>query len=106
MNRLAEIAHHEDMDPKIEPNWLSQIGEQFDRPYMQQLRSFLLEQKQLGKQIYPPGSLWFEAFNRTPFDQVKVVILGQDPYHGPDQAHGLCFSVLPCLLYTSDAADD
>jgi uracil-DNA glycosylase len=62
---------------------------------MQQLREFLVLQKGAGRVIYPPSSQWFSAFNSTPFDQVRVVILGQDPYHGPNQAHGLCFSVMP-----------
>ncbi len=78
---------------KLDPGWLAVIGEEFDKPYMQELRAFLQAEKQAGKTIYPPGSLWFNAFNTTPFDKVKVVILGQDPYHGPHQAHGLCFSV-------------
>jgi len=68
---------------------------QFEQPYMIELRRFLQQEKKQGKVIYPPGSLWFNAFNTTPFDKVKVVVLGQDPYHGPRQAHGLCFSVLP-----------
>ena len=80
---------------KLPEGWLSKIGEEFDKPYMQQLRAFLVEEKAQGKKVFPPGSQWFEAFNQTDFDQVKVVVLGQDPYHGPDQAHGLCFSVLP-----------
>ena len=80
---------------KLEPGWLAVLGDQFEKPYMTQLRAFLQAEKQQGKVIYPPGSLWFNAFNATPFDKVKVVILGQDPYHGPNQAHGLCFSVLP-----------
>lgn len=80
---------------KLEPGWLAVLGDQFDKPYMTQLRAFLQAEKQQGKVIYPPGSLWFNAFNTTPFTKVKVVILGQDPYHGPHQAHGLCFSVLP-----------
>jgi uracil-DNA glycosylase len=80
---------------KLEPGWLAALGEQFDQPYMENLKAFLQQEKQAGKVIFPPCSLWFNAFNSTPFDQVKVVILGQDPYHGPKQAHGLCFSVLP-----------
>jgi len=80
---------------KLEPGWLSVIGPQFEQPYMAGLKEFLQQEKQRGKVIYPPGSLWFNAFNTTPFGKVKVVILGQDPYHGPHQAHGLCFSVLP-----------
>lgn len=80
---------------KLEPSWLNVLGGEFDQPYMQQLREFLVQQKGAGRVIYPPSSQWFSAFNSTPFDQVRVVILGQDPYHGPNQAHGLCFSVMP-----------
>lgn len=80
---------------RLDPSWLNVLGKEFDQPYMQQLKTFLQQQKNSGKVIYPPGSQWFSAFNDTPFDKVRVVILGQDPYHGPDQAHGLCFSVLP-----------
>ena len=80
---------------KLEPGWLTVLGNQFEQPYMAELKAFLQQQKDQGKIIYPPGSLWFNAFNTTPFEGVKVVILGQDPYHGPNQAHGLCFSVLP-----------
>lgn len=78
---------------KLDPGWLAVIGAEFEKPYMSQLRQFLQQEKNQGKVIYPPGSLWFNALNSTPFDKVKVVILGQDPYHGPQQAHGLCFSV-------------
>ena len=80
---------------KLEPSWLNVLGGEFDQPYMQQLREFLVQQKGAGRVIYPPCSQWFSAFNSTPFDQVRVVILGQDPYHGANQAHGLCFSVMP-----------
>ena len=80
---------------KLEASWLSALGEQFDLPYMQALRRFLADEKAAGKVIYPPGSRYFAALNATPLPRVKVVILGQDPYHGPGQAHGLCFSVLP-----------
>jgi uracil-DNA glycosylase len=80
---------------RLDPSWLDVLGKEFDQPYMKQLKTFLQQQKNSGKVIYPPGSQWFSAFNDTPFDKVRVVILGQDPYHGPDQAHGLCFSVLP-----------
>lgn len=79
---------------KLDPEWLQLLQPEFDAPYMQQLRAFLADEKARGKTIYPPGSLWFNALNHTPFSRVKVVILGQDPYHGPHQAHGLCFSVL------------
>ncbi len=79
--------------PKIHPSWLQQLGAEFEKSYMAELRSFLVAERQAGKLIYPRPNHWFEALNRTPFDQVRVVILGQDPYHGPGQAHGLCFSV-------------
>jgi uracil-DNA glycosylase len=80
---------------KLEPSWLRVVGAEFDKPYMVQLKAFLLAEKKAGKAIYPAGENWFNALNSTPFDAVKVVVLGQDPYHGPGQAHGLCFSVLP-----------
>ncbi len=80
---------------KLEPSWLALLQDEFKQPYMQELKQFLLTQKQQGKVIYPASDLIFNALNTTPFDSVKVVILGQDPYHGPNQAHGLCFSVLP-----------
>jgi len=80
---------------QLETSWKQYLLGEFDQPYMQQLRDFLIAEKQAGKVIYPKGSDMFNAFDYTPFDQVKVVILGQDPYHGPHQAHGLCFSVQP-----------
>lgn len=81
------------MDVKIEPSWKEVLKDEFGKPYFQQIALHLKTEKAQGKTIYPPGSLIFNAFNTTPIDQVKVVILGQDPYHGPGQAHGLCFSV-------------
>ena len=80
---------------KLEPSWKAALRGEFDQPYMHQLREFLRGEYAAGKEIYPPGPLIFNALNSTPLDQVKVVILGQDPYHGPGQAHGLCFSVQP-----------
>lgn len=80
---------------KIEPEWRKAIESEFHKPYMEKLNAFLKEQQSKNKVIYPEPSLYFEAFNQTPFDKVKVVIVGQDPYHGPQQAHGLCFSVSP-----------
>ncbi len=77
----------------LHPSWLQVLGEEFDKPYMAQLRAFLAAEKTQKKIIYPVASRWFAAFDTTPFDAVKVVIIGQDPYHGPGQAHGLCFSV-------------
>lgn len=76
-------------------DWLAVLGGEFEQPYMQNLKAFLAQEKAQGKVIYPHSSDWFNAFKYTPLDQVKVVILGQDPYHGPDQAHGLSFSVRP-----------
>lgn len=78
---------------KIDPSWLSELKEEFEKDYMKSLKTFLQQQKGQNKIIYPKGDNYFEALNRTPFDKVKVVILGQDPYHGPGQAHGLSFSV-------------
>ena len=78
---------------QLEPGWLEQLKSEFDLPYMVSLRDFLVAEKAAGKIIYPAGTEYFKALNSTPFDAVKVVILGQDPYHGPNQAHGLCFSV-------------
>lgn len=80
---------------KLEAGWKAALADQFEQPYMQALGRFLREEKAAGKVIYPPGSLIFNALNSTPLAKVKVVIIGQDPYHGPGQAHGLCFSVLP-----------
>ncbi|WBG66666.1 uracil-DNA glycosylase [Pseudomonas citronellolis] len=80
---------------KLEESWKSALREEFDKPYMRELGEFLRREKAAGKVIYPPGPLIFNALNSTPLDQVKVVIIGQDPYHGPGQAHGLCFSVQP-----------
>lgn len=81
------------MDVKIEPSWKEILLEEFDKPYFQQIPLHLKTEKLQGKTIYPPGSQIFNAFNTTPFDKIKVVIIGQDPYHGAGQAHGLCFSV-------------
>lgn len=84
--------------PDLDPSWLAYLAPEFEQPYMKHLKQFLLEQKQAGKVIYPANKHIFNAFNSTPLDQVKVVILGQDPYHGPNQAHGLCFSVQPGIV--------
>ena len=77
---------------RLEPSWLAELEDQFQQPYMARLRAFLLAEKSQHR-VFPPGGEIFNAFRHTPFDQVRVVILGQDPYHGPGQAHGLCFSV-------------
>ncbi len=81
------------MDVKIEPGWKEVLKDEFSKPYFERIVHFLKTEKMAGKTIYPPGPLIFNAFEQTPFNQVKVVIIGQDPYHGPRQAHGLCFSV-------------
>ena len=78
---------------QLEASWLTLLADQFDQPYMQQLREFLVAEKRTGKIIYPPGANTFAALDKVPVEQVKVVIIGQDPYHGPGQAHGLSFSV-------------
>jgi uracil-DNA glycosylase len=80
---------------RLHESWKSRLGDAFATPSMQDLRDFLRERKRAGKVIYPPGPQIFAALDATPFDAVRVVILGQDPYHGPGQAHGLCFSVPP-----------
>jgi uracil-DNA glycosylase len=80
------------MDVKIEASWKEQLQDEFEKPYFKQLTEFVRSEYH-SQAIYPPAKLIFNAFEQCPFDQVKVVILGQDPYHGPGQAHGLCFSV-------------
>ena len=80
------------MNVKIENSWKEQLAQEFEKDYFVRLTDFVREEYKTGT-IYPPGRLIFNAFNLCPFDQTKVVIIGQDPYHGPGQAHGLCFSV-------------
>lgn len=80
---------------KLDDSWRAPLMGEFERPYMQGLRRFLEEEKAQGKRIFPRGGEYFRALDLTPLDRVKVVILGQDPYHGEGQAHGLCFSVRP-----------
>ena len=77
------------------PSWQAVLADQFKQPYMQELQAFLRQEKDQHKVIYPRSEQWFHALEATPLNQVRVVILGQDPYHQPEQAHGLCFSVLP-----------
>jgi uracil-DNA glycosylase len=81
------------MAVELEPSWLQVLGDEFDKPYMADLKKFLKTEKEAGLKTYPKNSDIFNAFNKTPFDELKVVILGQDPYHGEHQAHGLSFSV-------------
>ncbi len=80
---------------KLNSEWLEVLESEFQQPYMRELKAFLLQRSRAGAEIYPPGREIFNALDSTPLSQVKVVILGQDPYHGPGQAHGLCFSVRP-----------
>lgn len=80
---------------QLEHSWKDKLVDEFDKPYLQELRQFLNAQKRAKKIIYPKGEDIFRAFEYTPYEATKVVILGQDPYHGPHQAHGLCFSVKP-----------
>ena len=78
---------------RLEPSWKAHLAPLFETEGMQSLRGFLRDEKRAGKVVYPPGPQIFAALNAVPFDRVKVVVLGQDPYHGPGQAHGFCFSV-------------
>ncbi len=80
---------------KLEKSWYQELKDEIAKDYIQELKAFLAEEKERGETIYPPEPLVFHAFSKTPFAEVKVVIMGQDPYHGPGQAHGLSFSV-PC----------
>lgn len=81
------------MDVKIEESWKEVLKDEFTKDYFFQIVTFIKTEKAAGKIIYPPGSLMFNAFGKTPFDKVKVVLLGQDPYHNSGQAHGLSFSL-------------
>ncbi|MDR7029428.1 uracil-DNA glycosylase [Rhizobium rosettiformans] len=84
-----------DAGVKLEDSWKAALGKEFASPYMAALKAFLQNEKAAGKTIFPKGAEYFRALDLTPLDEVKVVILGQDPYHGAGQAHGLCFSVRP-----------
>lgn len=81
------------MNVHVEATWKQELQDEFDKPYFASIVQFLKAQKSSGHTLYPPGQLIFHAFDLCPFDQVRCVILGQDPYHGSGQAHGLCFSV-------------
>lgn len=87
----------ERINPVIEEKWREILWKEFQSPYFSELKEFLVEEKKQST-IFPPGNLMFNAFQHTPFDHVKAVVLGQDPYHGSGQAHGLCFSVPPGIL--------
>lgn len=91
----TELAAESKREIRLESSWKQVLAGEFSADYMQALRAFLLQEKSLGKRIFPPGNEIFNALNATRFTDVKVVVLGQDPYHGPGQAHGLCFSVRP-----------
>ena len=93
LNRVYKIIQVNPVNVKIEESWKEVLYEEFKKPYFEQIKDALIQEKENGKIIYPPGPLIFNAFNQTPFDQVKVVIIGQDPYHNPNEAMGLCFSV-------------
>jgi uracil-DNA glycosylase len=80
---------------KLHPGWRARLGGEFAEPYMAELKRFLVAERERGRRIFPKGSEWFRALDLTPLEEVRVVILGQDPYHGEGQAHGLCFSVQP-----------
>src|SRR3989338_7918190 len=81
------------IDPKLEASWKSALANEFQQPYFYALKAFLVQEREAGRTFYPPGRLIFNALNATPFERVKVVILGHDPYHGPGPAHGLSFSL-------------
>ncbi len=87
------------MDVRIEQSWKEVLAEEFDKEYFARLTQFVKEEYRSGTPIYPPAKLIFNAFDHCPFDKVKVVILGQDPYHGEGQAHGLCFSVNKGIVF-------
>lgn len=89
---MTLLSQNSSVNPQIEESWKIVLKDEFEKDYFLKLKEFLIEEKK-KQTVYPPGPLIFNAFNFTPFDKVKVVLLGQDPYHGPGQAHGLCFSV-------------
>jgi uracil-DNA glycosylase len=93
MQTITETNTEKNID--IHPSWRAALANEFAKPYMNELRVFLKNQIQAGKEVFPNPKDFFSAFNTTPLDSVKIVIIGQDPYHGPGQAHGLCFSVKP-----------
>lgn len=95
MTELIQSEKSPSKTPRLEDSWRRRLDEHFQKPSMSALREFLQSQKKAGKTIYPKGEQIFAALDRTPFEKVRVVILGQDPYHGPGQAHGLSFSVPP-----------
>ncbi len=93
MEAAGILIFYFEMDVQLEASWKKELSREFEKPYFQNIAGLLKEEKKAGKVIYPPGKQIFNAFEYTPFDKVKVVVLGQDPYHNPGQAHGLSFSV-------------
>jgi uracil-DNA glycosylase len=93
MSTTDQVTEPAERPVQLEPSWRAALADEFRKPYLEELRAFLKQEKAAGKQVYPPGALIFQALNATPLPAVKVVILGQDPYHNPGQAHGLSFSV-------------
>lgn len=91
--KVSKLTKPSPVDPQIREDWKRVLLDEFSKDYFIGIKDFLVNEKKIGKVIYPPGQLIFNAFNLAPFEKVKVVILGQDPYHGKGQAHGLCFSV-------------
>lgn len=89
---MTNLNQNVPINPQIEESWREVLNDEFHQDYFVKLKSFLVEEKKKSV-VFPPGAMIFNAFNNTPFNEVKVVLLGQDPYHGPGQAHGLCFSV-------------
>ena len=96
---MEHISNTSSNSIKMEQSWKSRLADELLSERMQNLKKFLLHEMKAGKKIYPRGDDWFAALNLTPFDRVKVVIMGQDPYHGPGQAHGLSFSVRPGIPF-------
>jgi len=92
---LAMTTNESTRGIRLHPSWLEPLRQEFEQPYMAELKRFLAEERGRGRTIFPRPSDWFRALDLTPLDKVRVVILGQDPYHGEGQAHGLCFSVPP-----------
>jgi uracil-DNA glycosylase len=95
MDCFATLAMTTESTIKLHPSWLEPLRGEFEQPYMGELRRFLIAERDRGRMIFPRASNWFRALDLCPLERVRVVILGQDPYHGPGQAHGLCFSVMP-----------
>lgn len=94
-NTAASTQDTKKSPARLHPSWMKVMGDEFKKPYMQKLRTFLKSELEKGHRLFPRAANYFAAFEATPFNKVRIVILGQDPYHGLGQAHGLCFSVQP-----------